>query len=136
MTRWPLAAAVLACVLLSGCAGNDRPPPSPLVPIEPQLAARTAWTLDIGAVRFPLAVAVTPGVFTVASSDGAVVAVQADTGRELWRGQVDGANDALDSGARFLRQISLFCVPNPTHSFASAASPIKLVKKRQKNVGD
>ncbi len=88
MTRWPLAAAVLACVLLSGCAGNDRPPPSPLVPIEPQLAARTAWTLGIGAVRFPLAVAVTPGVFTVASSNGAVVAVQADTGRELWRGQV------------------------------------------------
>ena len=40
-----------------------------------------------------------------------------------------GANDALDSGARFLRQISLFCVPNPTHSFASAASPIKLVKR-------
>jgi outer membrane assembly lipoprotein YfgL len=88
MMRWPLACALLAGVVLCGCASSERPSPSPLAPIEPRLAARTAWTVSVGAVRYPLAVAVSPGVFTVASSDGAVVAIQADTGRELWRGQV------------------------------------------------
>jgi outer membrane protein assembly factor BamB len=102
MTQWPLAAAVVAGVLLSGCASNDRPPPSPLASIQPQLTARSAWMLSVGAVQFPLAVAVTPGVFTVASSNGAVVAIQADTGRELWRGQVgEDLSAGVGSDGRF-----------------------------------
>lgn len=100
--QWLLAAAILAVALLSGCASNSRPEPTPLVPVEPQLAARAVWMQQVGAVQFPLAVAVTPGVFTVASSNGAVLAIQADTGRELWRGQVGGDLSAgVGSDGRF-----------------------------------
>ena len=44
----------------------------------------------MGSVDFPLSVAVNGGVFTVASADGTVAALQADDGRELWRTDAGG----------------------------------------------
>lgn len=96
------AGAVLAGALMAGCASSGRPAPTPLQSLTPQLAGRMAWTQRVGAVDFPLAVAVTPGVFTAAASDGTVLALQADTGRELWRGQVGEALSAgVGSDGRF-----------------------------------
>lgn len=102
-----LAAAVLAGALMAGCASNDRPAPTPLQPLEPQLTGRMSWTQRVGAVDFPLAVAVTPGVFTVAASDGTVLALQADTGRELWRGQVgEPLSAGVGSDGRFVSVVT------------------------------
>ena len=44
-------------------------------------------------MQYPLLVAVNQtaasgGIFTVAGTDGTVIALQADTGAELWRGSV------------------------------------------------
>ena len=83
-----LIGAALSALAMAGCAGPDRPKPKPLEPIANPIAVDVAWKQRIPAVRFPLATAVNAGVFTVASSDGIIVALQADTGRELWRGDI------------------------------------------------
>lgn len=88
---WRGAGALALAAVLAACSsGPDRPKPKPLEPIAAPIAGKQVWSQRIGSIDFPLAVAVNAGVFTVASSDGTVVALQADTGRELWRTGVDG----------------------------------------------
>lgn len=71
--------------LLIGCAA-DKPKPTPLEAIAPQIAGRQVWSVRIdGAVPGLLAVA-RDAEFTVAAADGTVLALQADSGREVWRG--------------------------------------------------
>lgn len=84
------AALVLATMLAACSSGPERPKPKPLEPIAAPIAGKQVWSQRLGSVDFPLAVAVNGGVFTVASSDGTVAALQADNGRELWRTSVDG----------------------------------------------
>lgn len=83
-------AAALAMVLAACSSGPEKPKPKPLEPITAPIAGRQAWSQRIGDVDFPLAVAVNGGVFTVASGNGTVAAIQADSGREIWRASVDG----------------------------------------------
>ena len=80
-------AGLLTVAVLSACAffGPDRPPPKPLEPIASPIAVGPAWRESIGAVQFPLTVAVNGGTLTVAASDGTVVALDAGTGRAVWR---------------------------------------------------
>ncbi len=82
-------AAALAAAVLAGCSSaGKKPEPKPLEPVVATTGATPAWTHRVDAVDFPLSVAVSPNVFTVAGGDGTVLAVQADIGRELWRGSV------------------------------------------------
>jgi outer membrane assembly lipoprotein YfgL len=67
----------------------DKPDPTPLQTLTPTVAVRQVWTQRVGSVDFPLAVAVNDNSFTVASDDGTVVKLRADTGAELWRTSVD-----------------------------------------------
>ena len=93
--RVAAAAGVLA---LSGCSllpsgfggGPEKPQPAELQPDPRLLAVRQAWTGRIGAVDFPLAIAVSGNVAAVASGDGTVVGFDATSGREQWRGSVPG----------------------------------------------
>ncbi|MEP7100004.1 MAG: outer membrane protein assembly factor BamB [Burkholderiales bacterium] len=97
-----LFAAGAAALLIAGCAGSSKPKPEPLAPLTPKISGSVAWTQRIEAVQFPLAVAVTRGVFTVAGSDGTVLALDADTGREVWRGNAGGKLSAgVGSDGRF-----------------------------------
>ena len=91
-----LAVGAMA-LLAAGCAAT-KPKPQPLEPLTPKIAGSQAWSQRIEGVQFPLAVTVTPGVFTVAGSDGTVLAVDAQTGREVWRGQA-GAKLAAGVGS-------------------------------------
>ena len=78
-----LAVAMLA--LLAACS-SDKPKPTPLETITPQIAGRQVWSAKIdGAVPSMVGVA-RDGEFTVAGADGTVLALQADNGREVWRG--------------------------------------------------
>jgi outer membrane assembly lipoprotein YfgL len=91
--------ALGAAVLLAGCSympqlsslpsflggGAEKPKPAELQPNPALIGVRQAWTARIGAVNFPLAVAVNGTTVTVASSDGVVLAVDGASGRELWR---------------------------------------------------
>ena len=90
MLRWRRArrALGLVCALLAACASSDKPTPKPLEALTPQIAGRLVWSQRVDGVSFPLAVAVNAAVFTVAGDDGAVVAFEATSGRELWRAEV------------------------------------------------
>ena len=92
------SAAVLA---LAGCAA-DKPKPTALEAVTPQIAGRQAWTARVDSVQFPLAVAVRDGAFIVAGTDGTVLALEAQSGRELWRGQAGARLSAgVGSDGRF-----------------------------------
>jgi outer membrane protein assembly factor BamB len=82
--------ALLAFLLLA-CAGTEKPKPAELPPNAALIGVRLAWSARIGAVDFPLAVKVNGSRVSVASSDGAVMALDAETGRELWRAQAGAA---------------------------------------------
>lgn len=92
-TSHALSAALLASLAalggLAGCSA-DKPKPAPLQPIESPIAGRQVWSARVAGVSFPLSVAVRAGRFHVAGDDGTVLALDAATGREVWRGDVGG----------------------------------------------
>ncbi|OYV01391.1 MAG: outer membrane protein assembly factor BamB [Burkholderiales bacterium PBB5] len=81
----PVALAAALVVVLAGCA-SDKPKPTALETVKPEIAGREVWRARVDAVQFPLAVAVRDNTFVVAGSDGTVLALEATSGRELWRG--------------------------------------------------
>jgi outer membrane protein assembly factor BamB len=94
--------ALVLAVLLAACASSDKPKPKPLEPLTPTIAGRQVWSQRVETIGFPLTVAVRDGVFTVAGGDGTVLALQADTGRELWRASVGARISAgVGSDGRF-----------------------------------
>ena len=76
-----LAAALLG---LAACAA-DKPKPTPLQPLTPQIAGRQVWNASIGSIGYPMLAAVRNGLLFVASGNGDVRALQAETGVEVWR---------------------------------------------------
>lgn len=72
--------------LLLGACASDKPKPTPLENLTPKIAGRQVWQAKVDAVAFPLVIASTNGRFVAAGGDGSVVALEAATGRELWRG--------------------------------------------------
>ena len=95
-------AALAALALVAGCASRNKPDPQPLQPLTPTIAASTAWTQRVEGVQFPLAIAVSPGMFTVAGDDGTVLALDAESGREVWRGSAGAKLSAgVGSDGRF-----------------------------------
>ena len=87
-----LLAGGLAAVL--GACSSDKPKPADLVKFEPRISGREVWRARIGDVKFPLGAAVRDGRVYVADSNGTVVALQADTGAELWRARAGGVLSA------------------------------------------
>lgn len=81
-------AAVLLALLLAACAA-DKPKPTPLEAYTPAISARLLWSASIGAIDFPLSIAARDGRFFAASSAGQIVALNAQSGAELWRAQAD-----------------------------------------------
>ena len=97
-----LLAVLAAVALAAGCAGGGKPKAEPLQPLTPKIAATLAWNQRIEGVQFPLAVAVTKGMFTVAGNDGTVLALDAESGREVWRGSASAKLSAgVGSDGRF-----------------------------------
>ncbi len=86
MLRGAALALAVAAALLAGCA-SDKPKPTPLEAVTAQIAGRQVWNARVDSVRFPLAVTVREGNFIVAGTDGTVLALDAASGREVWRGQ-------------------------------------------------
>jgi outer membrane assembly lipoprotein YfgL len=100
--RVGLVAAWTALALIAGCASSTRPKPQPLEPLTPKIGGTLAWSQRIEGVQFPLAVAVTKGQFTVAGNDGTVLALDAASGREVWRGNAGAKLSAgVGSDGRF-----------------------------------
>ncbi|MFZ2293899.1 MAG: outer membrane protein assembly factor BamB [Polaromonas sp.] len=82
--RTPIAFILVA--LLAGCFGGvKKPQPAELQPVAALVSARQSWNTRIGPVDFPLDVSVSGSSVGVASSDGSVALLDAQTGRDIWR---------------------------------------------------
>ena len=92
-------AAIIFVAALSACSSKpERPKPAELAPNAALLGVRLAWTARLGDVNFPLQAQVNGTSVTLAGSDGTVAAIDAASGRDLWRGSV-GAPIAAGVGS-------------------------------------
>lgn len=95
-------AALLSLLVLAACGSSSKVKPAVLEPLTPQIAGRQVWSQRLDAVSFPLSVALQGGRFHVAGDDGTVMALDAATGRELWRGNAGAKLSAgVGSDGRF-----------------------------------
>jgi len=81
-------ATLLLALFLVACAA-DKPKPAPLEAYTPSISAHLQWSTGIGSIAFPLSIAAREGRLFAASSDGQIVALNAQSGAELWRAQAD-----------------------------------------------
>lgn len=99
MRRVVFALAVAA--VLAGC-GSSKPKPMALQDVKPTIAGREVWSARLDSVEFPLAVVVRNGQFRVAASDGTILALDAQSGKEVSRARIDAKIAAgLGSDGRF-----------------------------------
>ena len=89
---WPFSLAgrapiaIISIALLAGCFGGvKKPQPTELQPVTALVSVRQSWTQRIGPVNFPLDVGVAGNGVAVASDDGTVALLDAQTGRDVWR---------------------------------------------------
>ena len=102
MRRVVAIAAALLTTLLAACSSTDKPKPTPLEPLTPQIAGRQAWTVKLDTVGFPLAVAVHGSTVTMAGSNGNLLALNAADGQLLWRAEAGAPITAgVGSDGRF-----------------------------------
>lgn len=105
---WPLAhtlkapTAIVLLALLGGCSlfgsSTNKPQPAELQPVVALVPAKQVWTARIGEVSFPLQANVSGDTVLVAATDGTVAALDARSGRDLWRTNV-GAPIAAGVGS-------------------------------------
>jgi outer membrane assembly lipoprotein YfgL len=86
--RLRLLAAGLSALLLASCM-SDKPKPTPLENYTPKIVGRAVWNQRLGTLKFAMAPAARNGVFYVASTDGDVLALQAEDGAQVWRARID-----------------------------------------------
>ena len=81
--------------LLAACSSTDKPKPTALENFEPKITGRAVWNLRLPGSALAMTPTVRDGVLFVASGDGTVMALQADSGAEVWRAS---AGSALAAG--------------------------------------
>ena len=82
-------AAIIFIATLGGCFGGaSKPKPTELQPVTALVSARQSWTARIGKVDFPLQASVSGTTVALASSDGTVALLDAQSGRDIWRLQL------------------------------------------------
>ncbi len=88
--RAPLAA--LSLVALAGCSmfgsGPVKIQPAELQPVSGAVVARQVWSAKVGQINFPLEVSVAGNNVAIASGDGSVALLDAQSGRDVWRATV------------------------------------------------
>ena len=81
-----LLAAGVSMALLGACSGGaNQPQPTQLKPFTAMVPARQAWTSKLGEIDFPLTLSPSANSVMLAAGNGVVAAVDAGTGRDLWR---------------------------------------------------
>ncbi len=84
-----LGTALVGALFLAAC-GSDKPKPVALESLTPKIAGRVVWQAKVDGARFALSVAVQDDKFFAAGDDGTVLALDANSGRELWRASAGG----------------------------------------------
>jgi outer membrane assembly lipoprotein YfgL len=81
-----LLTVVLALAGLAACSGGaNQTKPTELKPFVAVVAVKQAWTAQIGEQAFPLTVSASGNTVLLAAGNGVVAALDAGTGRDLWR---------------------------------------------------
>jgi outer membrane protein assembly factor BamB len=94
--------APLLAALAFGCSTAEKPKPTPLESFTPSITVTEAWRHNLGDITFPLVASVNDDRVTLADGAGNVVALQASSGRELWRASVGSPISAgVGSDGRF-----------------------------------
>lgn len=98
---------LLAAASLLAACGADKPKPTPLESVTPQIAGRLVWRAQLDGLAFPMQPTVRGEQVVVAGNDGSVVALAAETGREVWRGSAGAKLSAgVGSDGRFAAVVS------------------------------
>jgi outer membrane assembly lipoprotein YfgL len=98
LKAWPCMGArtLLNCVrlltvgatmaLLGACSGGaNQTQPAQLKPFTAMVPVKQAWTAKLGEINFPLTLSASANSVMLAAGNGLVLAVDAGTGRDLWR---------------------------------------------------
>ncbi len=100
-------AVLLAAVSLLAACGADKPKPTALEAVTPQIAGRLVWRAQVDGLAFPMQPAVRGEQLVVAGNDGTVLSLEAATGREQWRGSAGAKLSAgVGSDGRFAAVVS------------------------------
>lgn len=100
------AGLLLLAGLLAGCAA-DKPKPAALETYAPKIAGRLVWQAQLGRMGYGMVAAARDGMFYVASGDGDLRALRADTGEVVWRNQAGTSISAgVGADARFAALVS------------------------------
>lgn len=104
---YPLA-LVCAAITLAACSSTDKPKPTALESLTAQMSGRQVWSARLDGVTFPLMPAARDNNIVVAGGDGVVVAMEAGSGRELWRGSAGRRLSAgVGSDGRFAAVVTV-----------------------------
>jgi outer membrane protein assembly factor BamB len=86
-----MAVGLAAALSLAACNSTpEKVKPAPLAAPAQVLGVSSAWTAQIGPAAAPLAPVVAGGRVFVAAGNGTVAAIDANTGRDVWRVSVGG----------------------------------------------
>lgn len=81
-----LLAAGVTMALLGACSGGaNQPQPTQLKPFTAMVPVKQAWTAKLGEINFPLTLSASTNNVMLAAGNGVVLAMDAGTGRDLWR---------------------------------------------------
>ena len=96
-SRWTLLGA-LAFSIAACSSAPDKPKPAALPAVSGQLAVQKAWSSAVGPVTTPLFASVHGDQVAVASTQGQVALINASSGKDVWRLQLDSPIQAGVSG--------------------------------------
>ena len=81
-----VSVAIVLVAVLAGCfGGSTKPQPAELQAVTALVSARQSWSTRVGQVNFPLELSVAGNSVAIASGDGTVALLDAQTGRDIWR---------------------------------------------------
>lgn len=89
---WNATVLIASAALLVACSGGGkRPEPAPLAANVPLIGVKQAWVNRVGEVPAGAGPAVVGNTVVVAAADGTVAAIDAVTGRDIWRSSTGSA---------------------------------------------
>lgn len=82
---WRIAAVTGVALLVAACSSNPKPQPKPLPPVVALMGTQLAWTAQVGTAPATAKPFVLGNRIYLAGGAGAVVVIDAETGRDVWR---------------------------------------------------
>ena len=102
-----LFSGLFLAAAMSGCAGPEKPKPTPLAVNTALIGIRQAWSNVSGSGALPLEIRVFGDQLFVANTNGVLVAIDARTGGDIWRVQLrESLTAGVGSDGRFVAVVS------------------------------